>query len=116
MTEIFSLNYNGWKLGKLRKLISKFTNLDLIPTTFSLATLSNEGYKFYSIMIVVFLIFSHICPTETTTIQSFAYTSLWSWNVGVKKFDLQVLLLVLYHINWFDQLSHMTLLGDLLAW
>jgi hypothetical protein len=81
-----------------------------------LATLSNEGYKFYSIMIVVFLIFSHLCPTETTTVQSFAYTSLWSWNVGVKKFDLQVLLLVLYHINWFDQLSHMTLLGDLLAW
>jgi hypothetical protein len=67
-------------------------------------------------MIVVFLIFSHLCPTETTTVQSFAYTSLWSWNVGVKKFDLQVLLLVLYHINWFDQLSHMTLLGDLLAW
>lgn len=81
-----------------------------------LATLSNEGYKFFSIMIVVFLIFSHLCPTETTTIQSFAYTSLWSWNVGVKKFDLQVLLLVLYHTNWFDKLSHMTLLGDLLAW
>eukprot|EP00029_Vermamoeba_vermiformis_P010512 TRINITY_DN552_c0_g1_i1.p1 TRINITY_DN552_c0_g1~~TRINITY_DN552_c0_g1_i1.p1 ORF type:complete len:484 (+),score=53.58 TRINITY_DN552_c0_g1_i1:103-1554(+) len=81
-----------------------------------LATLSNEGYKFYSLMIIVFLIFSHLCPTETTTIQSFAYTSLWSWNVGVKKFDLQVLLLVLYHTNWFDKLSHMTLLGDLLAW
>ena len=84
--------------------------------SFSLATLSNEGFKFYAIMIIVFVLFSHICPTETTTVQSFAYTSLWSWNVGVKKFDLQVLLLVLYHINWFDQLAHMTLLGDLLAW
>ncbi len=88
----------------------------MTPDHDAISNLNSLGVPYLLIPICAFTVLVQVAPLQLSSWMAFAWSLMTEWNVGDESFELQGVMYLLFHRNFFAQMTHLTIISDTAAW